>query len=140
MFKSKASRVYTIPSYGTATYSYDIEQWNITISNQLVYCLWNEKKFKTYIVSGINVSASKIQTAQYYEEFKDPFTLNMQPKSFDMKPDDISLWFSLPLKIGFISYNKLDVSFKYILSTAVRTDKINNHYRIWSVQIGFNFN
>jgi len=116
----------------TAEYTYKISQKNFTLSNTGVYNGFLTNNIKWYTGAGIDLSVSKITQSNCISHIYGPYTDNIGEKELNLDPTRI--WFTIPVKIGIVFKERIEINSSYYLPISQNNDIQLN---IW--EIGFTY-
>lgn len=113
-------------------YTYYISQKNFTLSNMGAYNGFLTNKIKWYIGSGIDLNLSKITQSKCTSHIYGPYTDQVGEKELGIDPT--RLWFSVPIKMGVVFKERIEINSSYYLPISQ-----NNDIQINILEIGFSY-
>lgn len=97
------------PIYRNSLDLYHLQQYSFTISPQILYNVYDKKRFKFYLATGFNANFST------YKQ-NDHLLINSSDNNIYFALNEIKfkrIWVSIPIKAGFVLNQKIDFSVKY---------------------------
>jgi hypothetical protein len=128
-FMNNNKTYFNASSYSDGTKPfYTINQYNFSLSPQLIYNLYNTNSFKFYVNAGASLNLSKYSNTTNYNfgshgSYKNSNNLGSLT------------WLSIPLSTGITLQNKIGIFVSYTIPTIID----NNDTKFSSEQIGINY-
>lgn len=116
----------TLAPSGT-TGSLNINQYNTTVTPQLIYNIYNKEQLKIFVDVGAAINFSSYSHHQYVVTY-DIFPSKIK----DQFPEFYSLWAAFPVKAGVALNRKWEVYFSYVPPTTNAIGDVKDEYNGFS--------
>ncbi|RYU89542.1 hypothetical protein EWM62_14590 [Mucilaginibacter terrigena] len=114
------------------TTAFKFKQYNIAIVPQLIYNYYSAEKFKAYIGAGAAINFA------FYQDYSYSKTSPMYGPSGGPQPNLEKIWFSVPLRAGFIINKRVEPFAVYSLPGSIIINQVSGA-RLKSLQLGVNY-